>query len=69
MAHGKLKNAYQFSVVVGLVFLCVGVFLFLNNNLGTIQEKFGIVIMMYSGIFLGDWFYCYNHIKSIIIEI
>lgn len=64
MNFRKFRNAWKFSIGVGLGFLCVGVYLFLNSNAGTQPEKFGIVFMMYSGIFLGIGFTIYITLKA-----
>lgn len=56
MSYNRLRKAAKFSIIVGFAFLCIGVILFMNSDTGTKPEKFGTVLMMYSGIFLGIGF-------------
>jgi hypothetical protein len=64
MSVRKLKRASMFSIGVGLGFLCVGVFYFMNSPEGSHMEKLGTVFMMYSGIMLGIGFTALIALKS-----
>lgn len=64
MAYGKLRNVVKFSIPVGIAFLVIGIFLFMNYDVGSHQEKLGTVFMMYSGIILGIGFTALVALKS-----
>lgn len=65
MSVRKLKRASMFSIAVGLGFLCVGIFDFMNSPEGSHLEKLGTVLMMYSGIMLGIGFTAYITLKTL----
>jgi len=56
MSYGQLRKVVKFIIPIGIAFLVIGVFLFMNADVGTKEEKVGIVMMMYSGIVLGIGF-------------
>lgn len=64
MSYSRLRAVIKFSIPVGLAFLIIGVILFINSDAGTKPEKFGTVLMMYSGIILGIGFTALVALKS-----
>jgi hypothetical protein len=59
-----LRKVSTFSIILGMVFLSIGVSLFLSSNTGTQPEKVGIVFMMYAGVMLGIGFTAFIALKS-----
>jgi hypothetical protein len=64
MNFRKFRNAWKVSLGIGIGFLILGVYWFMNSGSGTPQEKIGTVFMMYSSIFIGIAFTIYVTLKS-----
>ncbi len=64
MNYRKFRNAWKASLGIGMAFLIAGVWLFGNSSVGTHEEKFGVILMAYSGIFLGIAFTIYVTLKA-----
>jgi len=56
MSYGGLRRATKYSLIVGTILLTLGVFLFMDSDVGEKSEKVGIVLMMYGGVMLGVGF-------------
>lgn len=53
MPHQKLKTMAGAGLAIGIVFISIGVYLFLNYPADSISGKLGIVFMTYSSVFFG----------------
>ena len=64
MSFRQLRNVWKFCISIGIGFLSIGVFYFMNYDNNSHLEKVGTVLMMYSGIFLGIGFTALITLKS-----
>lgn len=64
MSYNRLRTVSKYSLVVGIILLSVGVFLFMNSDVGEKSEKLGIIFMMYGGVMLGVGFTALVALKS-----
>ena len=64
MSYNRLRMVSKYSLVVGIILLSVGVFLFMNSDAGEKSEKLGIIFMMYGGVMLGVGFTALVALKS-----
>lgn len=64
MSYNRLRMVSKYSLVVGIILLSIGVFLFMNSDVGEKSEKLGIIFMMYGGVMLGVGFTALVALKS-----
>lgn len=64
MSYNRLRTVSKYSLAVGIILLSIGVFLFMNSDVGEKSEKLGIIFMMYGGVMLGVGFTALVALKS-----